>query len=111
MRLNKGTFFLTAIMLLCWGVTNAQQSENKNVAAEAAAKRQAELAKIGRITVDELKSKIAHDDSILILDVRMPDDYDKADKKIKGSIRISPYDLKARMNEIPKDKDIVTYCT
>lgn len=111
MSLYKGMSFLAVIMLLCCGAISAQQPENKDSAAEAAAKKEAELAKIGRITVDDLKSKIAKDSPLLILDVRMPADYDKAVKKIKGSIRISPYDLKARMNEIPRDKDIVTYCT
>ena len=41
----------------------------------------------------------------------MPNDYDQAEKKIKGSVRMSPFDLKSRMSELPQNKDIVTYCT
>jgi 3-mercaptopyruvate sulfurtransferase SseA len=94
-----------------WNVISAQQPQNQESSAEAAARKQAELARIERITAEELKSKLSHKEAVFILDVRMPDDYDKAEKKIKGSVRISPFDLKARMNEIPKDKDVVTYCT
>lgn len=111
MSLNKSMLLPTAIMLLCWGVVSARQAENKDAAAEAAAKRAAELAKIERITVDDLKSRIANNATVLILDVRMPNDYDQAEKKIKGSVRMSPFDLKSRMSELPRDKEIVTYCT
>jgi hypothetical protein len=102
---------LIAMTLLVSNVITAQQPQNQESAAEAATRRHAELAKIERITVEELKSKLSHKEGVFILDVRMPDDYAKAVGKIAGSVRISPFDLKTRMNEVPRDKDVVTYCT
>jgi hypothetical protein len=111
MKLKMRCLILIAMTLSVCNVITARQPQNQESAAEAAARKQAELAKLERITVEELKSKLSKKEAIFILDVRMPDDYDKAGEKIKGSVRISPFDLKARMKEVPKDKDVVTYCT
>jgi hypothetical protein len=116
MKFKMRCLILISVMLSVWTVITAQQPQAQQPqaqesAAEAAARKQAELAKLDRITVEELKSKLSHKEAVFILDVRMPDDYDKAVEKIKGSVRISPFDLKTRMSEVPKDKDVVTYCT
>ena len=96
MKLKMKYLLLIAVMLSGWNVVVAQQPQNQESAAEAAARKEAELAKIPRITVEELKSKLSKNEAVFILDVRMPDDYDNAKKKIKGSVRISPYDSQAR---------------
>jgi rhodanese-related sulfurtransferase len=65
--------------------------------------------KVERITVEELKAKLAQNERVVIIDVRGAD-YDTSNAKIKGAIRIPPADLKARLGEIPRDREIVTYC-
>lgn len=111
MKWKMRCLLLIAVTLSTWSGIAAQQPQTQESAAEAAARKQAELAKIERITVEELKSRLSDNKAVFILDVRMPDDYDKAEKKIKGSVRISPFDLKTRIGEVPKDHDVVTYCT
>jgi rhodanese-related sulfurtransferase len=64
-----------------------------------------------RITVQELKSKMDKGEEIVIIDVRTGLEYDRSKSKIKGSIRIPILQLAERSKELPKDKEIVTYCT
>lgn len=111
MKLKMKCLLLIAVMFSALNVIAAEQPQNQESTAEAAARKQAELAKLPRITAEELKAKLSRNEAVFILDVRMPDDYDNAKQKIKGSVRISPYDLKTRMNEIPKDRDVITFCT
>jgi rhodanese-related sulfurtransferase len=65
---------------------------------------------VSRITVQELKAKMDHD-GVLIIDVRSGDDYARSKIKIKGAVRISVVKLEEMSNTLPKDKEIVTYCT
>src|SRR5215475_8856722 len=112
MKLSRLVLQVSLLLTVCGSVAVAQQpSKAPESAADAAARKEQELAKIPRMTVEELKSRIAQGAPVFILDARMPADYDQAIKKIKGSIRISPYDLQTRMSEIPRDKDVVAYCS
>lgn len=109
---RKTRWFLLAVTILsAWNVVNGQEPQSRDSTVEAAAKKQEELARMPRITVEELKYRVSRNEATFILDVRMPDDYDRAEKKIKGSVRISPFELKTRMSEVPRDKDVVAYCT
>ena len=66
---------------------------------------------VERITVDELKAKIAKREPVTIIDSRSQSSYEASDTKIKGAIRISADEIESRLKEIPRDKEIVTYCT
>jgi hypothetical protein len=57
-----------------------------------------------RVTVEELKALVAEKKAI-ILDVRL-----QADTKIKGAVHIPLGEVEARAEELPRDKEIVTYC-
>ncbi|HIQ25430.1 MAG TPA: rhodanese-like domain-containing protein [Persephonella sp.] len=46
---------------------------------------------------------------IFILDVRTPQEV-KVDGKIKGAVLIPLYELSKKINQIPKDKNIIVYC-
>lgn len=46
---------------------------------------------------------------LVIVDVRSSDSYAKS--HIKGSISIPEEEIEARADELPRDKDIVLYCT
>lgn len=58
-----------------------------------------------RITIDEFKSLLAEGKPVVILDVR-----GEIDSKIAGAKHIPLDELATRMNELPRDRDIVTYC-
>ncbi len=47
----------------------------------------------------------------MIIDVRTGNDYEGSKIKIKGAVRISIVQMEERYKELPKDKEIITYCT
>ena len=73
-----------------------------------AATEKASTREITRISKDELKANLDND-SYVIIDVRIPKDYDNSDVKIKGAIRENPMDVNF-WTPYPKDKTIVLYC-
>ncbi|MGO9138662.1 MAG: rhodanese-like domain-containing protein [Syntrophales bacterium] len=66
---------------------------------------------VPRITVQELKAKMDKGEDLVIVDVRTGDDYERSKIKIKGAVRIPIVKIEDRYRELPKDKQIVTYCT
>lgn len=94
---------LTAFCLLLSAVTALGQ--------EATAKGQSPSGEIERITVDELKAMLANHQPVTIIDARSPNSYDATETKIKGAIRMTADDIALRWKEIPRDKEIVIYCT
>ncbi len=67
------------------------------------------------VSVDELKLKLEHGEPVAIIDVRGSTDLLANDNKIKGAIYVRPRRLKSRLalpplKDIPKDREIVTYC-
>jgi rhodanese-related sulfurtransferase len=64
-----------------------------------------------RITVKELKQKMDRKEDIVIIDARSGNSYLGSSVKIKGAIHITLDDLESRMGDLPKDKEIVAYCT
>jgi hypothetical protein len=61
---------------------------------------------VTRITIDELeKALLAGKPQPFVIDVRL-----NAAQKIKGAATIPFGDIETRLNEIPRDRAIVTYC-
>ena len=58
-----------------------------------------------RVTVAELK-RLAARGAVVIVDVRN----DAIDRKIKGAVHIPYNDLQGRVGELPREREIVTYC-
>lgn len=58
-----------------------------------------------RITLDEFKALLADGKPVLVLDVR-----GGVTQKIKGAVNIPLGELESRLGEIPRDREIVTYC-
>jgi len=56
---------------------------------------------------DQLKAELANPD-VIVVDVRVPRDWDSSQWKIQGARRESPD--QASMAGYPKDKTIVFYC-
>lgn len=69
------------------------------------------IAAEGRITINELKAKMDNGEDIVILDVRTSKDYLDSNVKIKGAVRIDPDSIERKYKVLPKDKEIITYCT
>jgi hypothetical protein len=64
-----------------------------------------------RMTVAELLARFEKHAPVVIVDSRSESSWEGSDKQIKGSIRIPIDQIEARMNELPKDKEIVIYCS
>lgn len=92
-------------MLLGWGAVSAL---TESVTAQKTTDKPQEVK---RITVKELKSLLDKNQPVTIVDVRMDYPYEESTTKIKGAIRIAPDEFESRLKEIPRDKEIVTYCT
>jgi phage shock protein E len=60
------------------------------------------------IEADELDEKMKAGDDFFLLDVRTPQE--NASQAIEGSYLIPLQELGARMDELPKKKEIVVYC-
>jgi rhodanese-related sulfurtransferase len=63
---------------------------------------------IPRISKEKLKAALG-DDDVVVIDVRIPKDYDQSKHKIPGAIRENPMDVRY-WSPYPKNKTIVLYC-
>ncbi len=83
------------------------------IAARIWFNRRKELEEVTRfsITPTELHSLLGQPDSICLLDVRLPLDLLADPHIIPGSVRMSPKEVALNPAAVPKDRDIVFYCT
>jgi 3-mercaptopyruvate sulfurtransferase SseA len=124
MNLRKCVLLLIVAMLTLVSVADAQRTKSKakksSKATSVAPTRPADLptpaehkteGEIARITVDELKERLAKNASVFIIDSRSQGSYDGSEIKIKGAVRIPADEIESRLSEIPRDREIVVYCT
>ena len=69
------------------------------------------MAEIKRITIEEVKQRMDRGEPILFIDTRNPHDWGESDVKIPGALRIHYSELEQRLDELPRDRLIVPYCT
>jgi rhodanese-related sulfurtransferase len=67
------------------------------------------------ISVDELKSQLAANQPVTLIDVRSAEGYAQSDRKIKGAIHVKLRRLRHRitmppLKNVPRDQQVVTYC-
>lgn len=67
--------------------------------------------RVGRITVDELQEKLASGEEVVVVDLRHPLEREVEPASIPGALTIAPGELQARQGEIPRDKDVILYCS
>jgi membrane protein DedA with SNARE-associated domain/rhodanese-related sulfurtransferase len=64
-----------------------------------------------RLDPDELKAMLDRGEDVYIVDLRHPLDYLPDPRVLPGAIRMQPKDLVQHNAELPRDRDIVLYCT
>lgn len=64
-----------------------------------------------RITVDEVRERLARGEPLALVDARSAESWGKAETQIPGSIRVPPDDVSAHAAAVPRDRSVVTYCT
>ena len=66
---------------------------------------------IARITPEEVKQKLDGGEDILILDLRDAFEFEIEPRTIPGAIPLSIEELEEQHHQIPRDREIVLFCT
>jgi membrane protein DedA with SNARE-associated domain len=66
---------------------------------------------IARISPEELKTRLDGGEELLVVDVRDRIDFEAEPNIIPGALHLTIEDLDARHREIPREREIVLYCT
>ena len=64
-----------------------------------------------RITADEVRERLDRGEQFTFLDTRNPTAWGESDKKLPNALRVPAGELAEHLNEIPKDRAVITYCT
>ena len=64
-----------------------------------------------RITVDEVKERLDRGEEFAFVDTRNPQAWSQSDRKLPNAIRVLGSELEQHLDEIPKDRAVITYCT
>lgn len=67
--------------------------------------------RIARITPEELKARLDRGVETWVVDLRDRIDFEAEPSVIPGALHLSPDELETRHREIPRERDIVLYCT
>src|SRR5437868_1439700 len=70
---------------------------------------------INTISAEELKTKLAKNEPVLILDVRSAEGFASSTTTVKGAMHFKVRKLKSRLvyppfKDLPREREIVTYC-
>jgi len=64
-----------------------------------------------RVTVDEVKERLDRGEQFAYIDSRNPQAWGEAETKLPGAIRVPAGELEQHLDEIPRDRAVITYCT
>jgi len=67
--------------------------------------------RVARISPEELKNQLETSEDVTIIDLRLPKDFAAAPLTLPGAIRLPPAEVAHRHAEIPRDRDVVLYCS
>jgi hypothetical protein len=104
----KKSLLLMMILMLAAAATLAQKKSAKASQTAATPNKEITDADVVRVSVDELILMMTKKKPVLIIDVRGKGGYTE---KIKGAVQIPLDEIEARMKEIPRNKEIITYCS
>jgi len=64
-----------------------------------------------RVTVDEVKERLDRGEQFAYIDTRNPQAWGEAETKLPGALRVPAGELEQHLDEIPRDRAVITYCT
>jgi membrane protein DedA with SNARE-associated domain len=67
--------------------------------------------RVARISPEELKLRIDGGEPVVVVDLRHAADYEASHRSIPGAIRIAIEDIESGHDRIPRDREIVLFCT
>ena len=68
------------------------------------------MAEALRISPTDAKARVDAGQAV-VLDMVSPLAWDQIDVAIAGALRIAPDELGGHLGELPKDRDLIAYCT
>ena len=99
---------IVGVILSIEGGTTTSASSSQNSTALPLNTGSLPYPDVPRIGVDESQAKQQQGQAVLV-DVRTTESFAKS--HAAGAISIPEEDMGARMNELPRDKEIILYCT
>ena len=108
--MKKIVLLFTVVLLVSAGLTPAYQKAKKVSSTTAKTQIAKEITpeEVPRISVDELILMMAKKKgTFVVIDVRVPDSYSD---KIRGALQIPHDQIETHLKEIPRNKEIITYC-
>ncbi|MDA0204918.1 MAG: rhodanese-like domain-containing protein [Acidobacteria bacterium] len=97
------TILAMILAIGCWACSATEPAVETAAAVEPAVPAAVEM------DVESVAARLDAGEDIYLLDVRNPDELEEHGM-IAGAINIPIDQLQARLSEVPKDKEIVTYC-
>jgi rhodanese-related sulfurtransferase len=88
-----------------------RQSVSKSNACAPNPNKAGEAMEVTRVTVDEVKERMDRGEQFAFVDTRNPTAWGEADRKLPGAIRVPADDAEQHLDEIPRDRTVITYCT
>jgi rhodanese-related sulfurtransferase len=70
-----------------------------------------EKLRIARITPEELKQRLDAGEDVVIVDLRHSLEFDAEPETINGAVHMDPADLEEAIEVIPRDREIVLFCS
>jgi membrane protein DedA with SNARE-associated domain len=67
--------------------------------------------RIARITPEELKRRLDAGEDVMVVDLRHSVEFDADDAELPGAIHVDPEEIGKSALDIPRDREIVLYCT
>jgi membrane protein DedA with SNARE-associated domain/rhodanese-related sulfurtransferase len=67
--------------------------------------------RMARIFPDELKARLEEGEEVIIVDLRHPLDLLPDPRTLPGALRLTPDKLMAQLQQIPRDREVVLFCT
>ena len=64
-----------------------------------------------RVTVDEVKERMDRGETFTFIDTRNPQAWADADTKLPAAIRMLGSEAQQHLDQIPRDRTVITYCT
>jgi rhodanese-related sulfurtransferase len=64
-----------------------------------------------RITTDEVSERMERGEQFTFVDTRNPVAWGESDEKLPNAIRVPADEVAQHLNEIPKNRVVITYCT
>lgn len=64
-----------------------------------------------RVTVDEVLERMSRGEPFAFVDARNPQAWGATQTKLPGAFRIPADEIEQHLQELPRDRAVITYCT